>query len=154
MGDELTADQRNFEDFRRAAGNFVDTCQTMGTRVLGAGRRELAGELFVLREEVYRAGNAIQLAWSPPGPEEPDEAAPPPARARRTGEHRHTFDAAGVCAKPGCGKQKSARGRKAADEGAPAAPPADTRTLPLRPVGDAAADRYADGGLGSSGMRR
>jgi hypothetical protein len=67
-------------------------------------------------------------------------------------KHRHKFDGAGRCTV--CGKQKSANGRKPA---APPAPTAEERTLPLpaaRLVGDAAADRFVDGGQGSSGVRR
>jgi hypothetical protein len=77
------------------------------------------------------------------------------AVADRERSHRHTFDADGICTK--CGKVKSANGRKPSGASAADAPPVDTRTLPLpapRPLGDNAADRFTDGGLGSSGVRR
>src|SRR6185437_94164 len=74
----------------------------------------------------------------------------PPA----TAAHRHKFDKPKDGATPACtlcGKLKGAGGRKPA--AADAAPPIDTRTR-LLPLGDAAADKYADGGQGSSGVRR
>lgn len=79
----------------------------------------------------------------------------PAARAPKAGgDHRHTFSAAGVCAK--CGKVKSANGRKPGGVVAAEAPPVDTRTLslPVPPMGDAAADRFSGGSHGSSGVVR
>lgn len=91
------------------------------------------------------------------GLEPVDPAQPVEARLARvpraSGEHRHKF-VDNVCVVAGCGKVKSPNGRKPAGE---VAPPADTRTLPIpgsRPLGDAAADWFTDGGQGSSGVAR
>ncbi len=94
-------------------------------------------------------------------PDELEAADAAPARGAPVPDkmpaHRHSFDDAGICTK--CGKVKSANGRK--PNAAPVAElsglPTDTRTLQLpaaKLVGDAAADRFADGGQGSSMVRR
>ena len=70
-----------------------------------------------------------------------------PGTGRAAGKHRHKFDAAGVCQ---CGKAKSAAGRKPAAADVP--PPVDPRQQPFKPIGTA--DNFADGGMGSSGMKR
>jgi len=84
------------------------------------------------------------------------EAAPKPRAPRAAGdEHRHKFNAAGVCevvpkgASAPCGKVKSNRGPKPA---ADAPPPVDPRqtTHPATGINPAAADRFANGGQGST----
>lgn len=111
-----------------------------------------------------KAGNMFDaIAFDMEGHPELEAARPKatttPRPARPSGDHRHKFGPDNVCAVPGCGKVKSANGRKpAASSGAVTGEVfIDTRTLPLaaaRLVGDAAADRFADGGQGSSGVRR
>lgn len=91
-------------------------------------------------------GIAVGLEDEP----EPTEAKSPARAPRASGEHRHKFGPDNVCVVAGCGKVKSPNGRKPAGE---VAPPVDTRTRPL-PLGDAAADRFTDGGQGSSGVVR
>ena len=86
----------------------------------------------------------------------PDESVPErPARVATGAKHRHKFaamNADGVERCAICLKPKSANGRKPA--AAPDAPPVDARTRTLPLVGDVAADRFADGGQGSSGVVR
>ena len=110
---------------------------------------------------LVNAGNAIGDMLAPDeGPAEAPPSHVEAKRSREAGDHRHKFDANGFCTT--CGKAKSANGRKPAGAPALEAPPADTRTTPLpipplpaaRPLGDAAADRFADGGQGSSMVRR
>lgn len=113
--------------------------------------------LIVLKataEAARAAGNLLNCVVVDLEAAMPVEASP----ARKTvggaadGAHRHVFGPDGTCGK--CGKVKSANGRKPAGE---VAPPPDTRTLPIpgsRLVGDAAADRFTDGGQGSSGVVR
>jgi hypothetical protein len=77
----------------------------------------------------------------------------PSLAAKSATPHRHKFGEPKDGATPACticGKLKAAGGRRLI---AAAAPPLDTRTRPL-PLGDAVADKYADGGQGSSGVRR
>jgi hypothetical protein len=101
--------------------------------------------LLVLADGMSAIGDLLTDA----GPPAPATKGKPDARANR--DHRHRFNAAGVCEV--CGKPRAANGRKPA--AAAGAPPPDTRTVPIpfKPNLEAA-DRHADGGLGSSGMRR
>jgi hypothetical protein len=106
-----------------------------------------------VRAAIVEADNAIgdMLTDVSPVPALPLDGA---GVAKPKPDHRHKFDAVGVCVT--CGKVKSKNGRKPGGVVAAEAPPVDTRTLPLptAPLGGAAADRFADGGLGSSGVRR
>src|SRR6185437_2741258 len=82
------------------------------------------------------------------------QMATPSVAAKSATPHRHKFNEPKDGSTPACtlcGKLKGAGGRKPA--AADAAPPIDTRTR-LLPLGDAVADKYADGGHGSSGVRR
>jgi hypothetical protein len=110
----------------------------------------LAAALFVLREVGSTIMNlARQVADGGPVPLAP---LPVPG-AKKTGcaSGRHDYGDGAVCRRPGCGKVKSAGGRPRKEE--PPALTAEQRTVAL-PMGDAAADKYAGGGLGSSGVRR
>ncbi len=110
-------------------------------------RPELAGRLYVLRADLGDGVRDLFAAWPDPAPAAAPESAP--RRARAAGEHRHKFDpATNRCMVAGCGKLKSGAGRKPAPEGEKAL--ADNRTGRLL-LGDGAADRFADGSMGSSG---
>lgn len=112
------------------------------------------------------AGNTLDLLafemegrpeWEVARPKGNDAASHAPAGAKAKGEHRHKFDEPEPGVTPACticGKLKSANGRKAAAQ--PAAPTAEERALalPMPPLGDVAADRFAGGAHGSSGVVR
>lgn len=107
------------------------------------------------RLRLTEAANALGDLLTDDAPATAVNSAPSHAPAVPKAEHRHKFDDAGRCTV--CGKQKSANGRKPA---AATAPTAEERTLtmgvvlPVAPLGDVAADKFAGGGLGSSGVRR
>lgn len=130
------------------AASMLDELTARGD--LGPMVRLVIGAIRVAVVEGLNALGDV-LTDAPPAPARRGK---PDARANR--DHRHRFKATsnGVQICEVCGKEKGAGGRPraaAADE----APPPDTRTapLPFKPNPEAA-DRHADGGLGSSGMRR
>jgi hypothetical protein len=100
--------------------------------------RQMARSVQVLVARLRVADNGAAAESDPV-----DEAGPPAS------SHRHKFGDDGRCTVVGCDKVRSKRGRPPAE---PVLPP-DLRTAPL-PLGDAAAERFAGGGLGSSGVVR
>lgn len=150
-------------DFARA-GSDASAAATAIAEILRTSAVTSPIARLVMREAeraLVEASNAIGDMLTPDAVEATADDAPSlaPARAKPRGEHRHKFGPDNICAVPGCGKAKSANGRKpAASSGAVTGEAfVDTRTLPLpaaRLVGDAAADGFADGGQGSSGVRR
>jgi len=118
-------------------------------RMLGAQLAELDQQRKNLSAQINRQARA-----------EAEEEASAQPRAASKGP-RHKFNAEGVCtADHGagvCGALKG-RGGRPPKNGAPIATVAgvtkvDPPSHPL-PLGDAAADKFAGGGLGSSGVRR
>lgn len=156
--------ERDADEHRRMSGNFESHLSALAHQHIERGEVGPAGILLVLERQIKNAHTDYRLAVAyllPPPADTPDEPkkapAPPAARGPR---HRFVEQPDGrlVClerhagAESICGKVKSKGGRPPA---APPAPPRDpaARTVPL-PMGDAAADRYADGGQGSSGREQ
>lgn len=153
-------DRRDLDELRNESNNFRSALLTLAERAVsevGERGEPAAGRLMVLERAVYRHWLAIDGLISELLPREPEPevkpakgrkpAAEPAARCR----HKWETNAGGkqMCAL--CGKEKSPNGRKPAAE----RPSAEERTAPLPGViGDAAADRFAGGGLGSSGVVR
>lgn len=108
------------------------------------------------RVALVETANAVGNLLTPDELEAADTA-PAAAPARKpSGDHRHKFGPDNICTVGDCRKVKSANGRKPAIATVGemlTGPPADTRTRPL-PLGDAAADKFSDGGQGSSMVRR
>ncbi len=151
----MTKDIR--EHFRIAAIAASNTADAVSDYL----RFAVAPPLAVMLLEQARAGlietaNAVGDLLTPDAIEVADaEPAAAPAR-KPSGDHRHKFGSDNVCTVGECRKVKSANGRKPGPVAA-VAPPVDTRTLTLpspRPLGDAAADKFTDGGQGSSMVRR
>ena len=156
---------KNEYDVRDHFKEAADDASKIGEAIRDYLRFAVAPPLAVLLlQKAYGAlaetANAIGDLLTPD--EAPAEAPPSHVeakRAREAGDHRHKFGPDNRCAVAGCGQVKSANGRKPAapPEGNGIQIPPDTRTLPLpaaRPLGDAAADRFVDGGQGSSGVVR
>lgn len=120
-----------------------------------------------INSQLAALSNAVrkQVAAASRGDEDESETdEPAPAKAKRgrpPSDHRHKF-VDGVCTVGDCRKEKGKGGRP------PSVPDAEARTVPLplasaepeatpatlKLIGDTAADKYADGGQGSSAMVR
>jgi len=118
--------------------------------------RMLGAQLAELRDKWRGQIHNMRVLAGPPL--EPGDDAPPSPAAKPP---RHKFNAEGVCTAnhgPGiCGAIKG-RGGRPPKNVAPVATvdgvtKVDPPSQPL-PLGDAAADKFAGGGLGSSGVRR
>lgn len=157
--DEISTAARNLA-IRFATGAPVSQ-SGQGIQIIGALHIS-AATIDRLCDEVKRLRSVYETRPEPGRP-----AARASSKPRKpSAAPRHRF-VNGVCAAfhvPGqlCGAPKQRGGRPAKSTAnaasAETAPPVDTRTAPLpgvtAPMGDRAADKYADGGQGSSSMRR
>jgi len=147
---------REIDEHMTEVRNFCSHLTALAERLIDAGGVEQAGQLLVLDRIVAQRNTKFVLSMSVGAPDGDGEQAEP-ARKRRAApaaggapadKHRHTF-VDGKCTK--CGKLKGAGGRGQRKPGSPADVEARTPPLPLRTLGVGAADRFAGGGMGSSG---
>jgi hypothetical protein len=147
---------------------FRQELQSGAARLLFAGQPIEAGLLSLAAHRLSELASDVQwlqglreVTTPAQVPETTSRARQAAARASTAGQCRHKFNESGVCTKCGAAKKRGGRPPSAAAaEGAAevTAPPADprgdaaARTVPL-PLGDAAADKFSGGGLGSSGRR-
>jgi len=149
---------------------YRERVQALARELIDNGVHAPAGRLLVLDRILYSHWNEITCALAELLPPPPAEDLRPkkrgssskPAAAAGAAEHRHKYGPDGVCTVAGCGAKRQRAERGQGERSRPEArqsPEARTVPLPLaasaRPsLRDGEEDPFADGVMGSSGVRR